>query len=454
MKKTFLQFQAKTNLPRITSRRMRIGSGRHNIAYKSDGNDDDDADIDTRLKTLETTLEGKLTKSAKTMVLAEIKSLQDEVAAMKAAGSTITEDRIKQLETALASAKAAADLNQPVIDAFVANKDRHTVPAQQKSFGEVLGDAITEAGDALEKFRRKETKSVTLDLKVVGDMTTANVTGGSRYGQIMAPGIIEQPNRRVHVRQLVGTSPAGPGNTYTFMKENGAGEGAIAPTAETATKPQIDLDLIEATVNFETLAGWLRISRKMLNNVPGLTAFLQSRLPEKLLRVEDAQILYGDGNTPNLKGIGTAGNFTAATSTEQELSEALIDAISQLEDTNERYATGILVRPKAYYNFFKNKASGSGEYDLPRNFVFTNGVLYVSGIPVYASTAVTNGDYFVGDWDMGADLLIQEAMRIEFFEQDGTNVRENKITVRIEETVALPVYGSDYFIKGNDTDQS
>jgi hypothetical protein len=39
-------------------------------------------------------------------------------------------------------------------------------------------------------------------------------------------------------------------------------------------------------------------------------------------------------------------------------------------------------------------------------------------------------------------------MRIEIFEQDGTNVRENKITVRIEETVALPVYGSNYFIGG------
>jgi HK97 family phage major capsid protein len=191
-----------------------------------------------------------------------------------------------------------------------------------------------------------------------------------------------------------------------------------------------------------------------LNNVPGMISFLQSRLPEKLLRVEDAQILYGDGNTPNLKGIGTSGNYTAATTTETELALAIIDGIAQLEDVNERYATGVLVRPKAYYNFFKHQVADSGVFDLPKNFVFVNGTLYVSGIPVYASTAVTTGDYFIGDWDMGADLLIQEAMRIEFFEQDGTNVRENKITVRIEETVALPVYGSDYFIKGSDADQS
>ena len=42
----------------------------------------------------------------------------------------------------------------------------------------------------------KETKSFALELKAVGDMGTANVTGGSRYGQVMAPGIRENQNRK------------------------------------------------------------------------------------------------------------------------------------------------------------------------------------------------------------------------------------------------------------------
>ena len=93
------------------------------------------------------------------------------------------------------------------------------------------------------------------------------------------------------------------------------------------------------------------------------------------------------------------------------------------------------MRPIDYYGFFKNKASGSGEYDLPEGVTFVNGQLYLFGIPVYASTAITAPDYVVGDFDMGAQLLTQEGMRIEFFEQDGTNVRENKVTVRIEATM-------------------
>ena len=46
------------------------------------------------------------------------------------------------------------------------------------------------------------------------------------------------------------------------------------------------------------------------------------------------------------------------------------------------------------------------------------------------------------------DILNDKFFSIEFFEQDGTNVRENKVTVRIEGNFALPVYSSTYFIKG------
>lgn len=331
----------------------------------------------------------------------------------------------------------------------------------QKSFGEVLKAEMEAKTDDLNKFIRKETKSVSIELKAVGDVSIANVTGGSRYGQVMGPGIIEQPKRKVHMRQILPGGSIGPGNTFTFMRQDGQGEGDIAPVAEGALKPQFDLDLIEATVNIETIAGWMRVTRKAMNNIPGFTSFLQSRLPEKLMKVEDAQALYGSGVTPNIKGILTTGNFVQSTSAATNLAEKIIDDIALLEDTHERTATAILLRPVDYFGFFKQKAAGSGEYDLPQNVVFVNGQLYISGIPVYATTAlgqtdvdpgvpvVLKNDYVVGDFQMGAQWLTQEGMRIEFFEQDGTNVRENKVTVRIEETVAMPVYGPNYFVKGN-----
>ena len=390
--------------------------------------------------------------------LAEVKTKIDQANEKNAVEVKALTDQVSELKSQLEAAKESgvtkeyAEKMQEQLDALDVKMQKGglNVTNQKKSFNDVLADAINENEDNYQKFLRKENKSFAIELKAVGDMSTANVTGGSRYGQIFDSNIRQNPNRKVHMSQVLRGGSIGAGNTYTFMRENGNGEGAIAPTAEGALKSQFDLDLVEATVNVETIAGWLRVTRKAMNNIPGFVSFLQARLPEKFQRALDAQILYGNGTTPNLKGILTIGNFVASTAVaSQKLIEKLIDDVAILEDTYERDATGILLRPIDYYGFFKNKATGSGEYDLPEGVTFVNGQLYLFGIPVYASTAITAPDYVVGDFDMGAQLLTQEGMRIEFFDQDGTNVRENKVTVRIEGNYALPVYGPDFFIKGS-----
>ena len=419
-------------------------------------------DLELKLNELKTSLETTLTQKAKDEITLQLKAVTDELKALKDAAPK-ADPKVAELENTIKELKAAADLNQPVIDAFVKSPDR-VIEKENKSWEFQVKKTVEENTDAIMKFSRKETKTLSMEIKAVADVSTANVTGGTVWGAIYRPGIIMNPNQIGHIRNFIPTGSAGPGTDYYFMKENGAGEGAPAFTSEkkvtaattlaTGLKPQFDLDLVESSVKFENLAGWMLISRKAMNNIPGFMSFLTRRVPEKLLDVEDYNMLYGDGNTPNLKGILVSGNFTASTSTATVLAEKIIDDLSLLEDTYKRMANGILLRPAAYYSFFKNKAGVSGEYDLPQNVVFINGVLYISGIPAFKSTALAATDYIVGDFDNGAELLIQESIRLEFFDQDGTNVRTNQTTLRIEETVAMPVFGSDYFIKGVVPDES
>jgi hypothetical protein len=68
---------------------------------------------------------------------------------------------------------------------------------------------------------------------------------------------------------------------------------------------------------------------------------------------------------------------------------------------------------------------------------------------VFKTTSLTANDYVVGDFNLGAELLVQSGMSLEFFREDSTNVRTQQVTVRILETVALPVFGSNYFLKGS-----
>ena len=400
-------------------------------------------ELEMQLKDLAEKLEGKTaTQMQDALVAFEIKMNDASKLEFK---SQLDAMKLDMEAKFLADIKAVQD-HADKLDVKLQKKDVQS--KRSKSFNDTLAAAILEKSADIEAFRDKKTKSVELELKVVGDVSLANVTGGTRFGQVFAPQIIDLPSRKVHMDEILPSGTIGAGNSFTFMRESGPGEGAIAPVAEGALKPQFDLDLEEATVQIETVAGWIRVTRKAMANIPGFISYLQRKLPELFRKALDNQIIYGTGVTPQLKGILTAGNFTASNAAiGLPLVEKLILDVSRLEDSFERDANAILLRPAAYYSFFLNKAVGSGEYDLPQGVTIVNGRLSFLGIPAYPTTALTGTDYVVADLE-GAQLLTQEAMRVEFFYQDGTNVRENKVTVRIEGNFALPVYGQNYFIKG------
>lgn len=313
-----------------------------------------------------------------------------------------------------------------------------------KTFNEAFAVATKENADKIANLKKGD--NLMIELK---DMTFGNAfTSPGASLTYVKPGIIELPKRKLHLRELLQGGGMGNKSTFDYVKEI-TGTGSIANANEGALKSQFGLKLQEASVYAEWIAGFLKISRNMLDDVEGMTTFLQSRLPELLLRQEDTQILNGSGVRPNLLGIQSVGNYTAGAAAVTNRAETLIAAIAQLENL-DREANGILISVSDWYTLWLYKAATSGEYTLPVNLIEKVGnQMYVAGVPVYRSTAQTFSDYLVGDWTMGANLITREPARVEFFVEDGTNVQTNQVTVRIEERVALPVYGSDYFIYGN-----
>jgi HK97 family phage major capsid protein len=353
--------------------------------------------------------------------------------------------RIEQMET-------DAGKNQKVVDDMAVKlKDfssKTNQYAQLKSFGDLLSEGIQESVEKLQKFARKELKSFDFQFKTVGDMTfgTNFATADTTTANVMQ-GIVSNPDRKVHVRDLL-FGGGMTGSTFHYMKEYGDGEGAIAPVAEGNTKSQIDIDLKEEGASAEYIAGWLRLSTKMLDDIPALTSFLSTRLLQKLLKAEDYQLLQGNGNSPNLKGLFHTDNHTAFSGSSTIAIEKILQAISQVEEL-DREATGIVLRNSDYWDLVINKANGSGEYDLPKVVTIgEDGILRIAGVPVSRTTAMLQDSFLVGDFLAGAMLLFREPPRVEFFYEDGNNVRENKVTVRVEERVAFPVFGDNYFVYG------
>lgn len=354
-----------------------------------------------------------------------------------------------KLEDAVKSANVRIDeMDKALLEAKSEN-NRIKMDAQSKapvSFNQAFATAMDENSDNLEKFKRKEIKQFAMELKTVGDMSLANITDLAAANVQMLPGIIPAAPRKLHIRALL---PTGVMTTSAihYLQETGS-EGSVAAWADNSgTKSQIDYDLTEEVAPSEFIAGYLRITRKALDDISAMRSYLQSRLLEQYLDAEDNQLLNGNGTSPNLGGLITNAEAYSGFRTIQV--EKLLDSVAQIESNNHS-ANGILLSPEQFYALMLTRGT-TNDYTLPGGVAvdLVNGQMFISGVPIFKSTAMSDSKYLVGDWSKGAQLFVRENPIVRFFEEDGTNVRENKITVRVEGRIALPIYYTDAFVTGS-----
>ena len=353
---------------------------------------------------------------------------------------------LESVKSELEATKAQISVVKDEIEKLEAKQNRSKMnQTEVKGFNASLADAIEQNGDNLAKLARGEQKrsSFILDTKAVGNMTEAvNLTGD--ITRQYANQVYALPSRKVHLRSLlpIGTINQG---LFTFPYESG-GEGAPAAQVQGSSKAQVDFDITMKDAAAQYIAGYVRISRQMLDDIPAMTSFLQSRLLEKYLIAEDAQILSGDGTAPNLQGILPVA--TAATGAATVDVEQLVQAIAQLESSNYS-ATGIMVNPTDWAAIMNTKNTNAA-YSLPASTVVTtDGNVSIAGIPLYKSTAIAVDKFLVGDWSMGAQIMQNQGISVQFSEMDGDNFTKNLITVRVEARIALPIYYAGAFVYGD-----
>lgn len=353
---------------------------------------------------------------------------------------------LESIKTELEATKASITVVKDEIEKLEAKQNRVKMnQVEVKGFNASLADAIEQNADSIAKVGRGEQKrsSFILDTKAVGNMTEAvNLTGD--ITRQYANQVYALPSRKVHMRSLL---PIGSLSTglFTFPYESG-GEGDPAAQTQGSAKAQVDFDITMKDAAAQYIAGYVRISRQMLDDIPAMTSFLQARLLEKYLVAEDAQILSGNGTAPNLQGILPVA--TAATGAATVDVEQLVQAIAQLESSNYS-ATGILVNPSDWAAIMNTKNTNAA-YSLPASTVVTtDGSVSIAGIPLYKSTAIAVDKFLVGDYSMGAQIMQNQGISVQFSEQDSDNFTKNMITVRVEARIALPIYYTGAFIYGD-----
>lgn len=216
---------------------------------------------------------------------------------------------------------------------------------------------------------------------------------------------------------------------WKFYRQNSpVGEGSFGVQTEGSAKAQIDFDLTEVTVNVDVIAGFTRISKQMLRDLPFMQSFLPSQLQESYYRDEDNKFI----NT--LMPYCSAGSTSATV-----YAEKLIDYLTQTWAADYD-PTAIVTTAANWAELLKTKPA---DYSIPGGVTIdAMGNVMFAGVPVVILNGMTSGKTFVGDFSR-IKIIQSSGLSVNFYEQDSDNVQKNLTTVRAEAEVALAVLRTD-----------
>lgn len=368
----------------------------------------------------------------------ELKVLKRDFSSIREQDQTTFDQKVKD-----AMDKLAVDLQTKHADiqkefdkalAEINEKSQAQLPSQRKSFGWSLKETLSENIGELSKLAKAGTLGgKTVNLK---EFNYADFTGYEEFATDYRTPIV-QLYEQFHYRNVM---PSGTTDKefVKYPKETTQVGGAATwaygsgEAGANVSKPELEPKMTTYQADVEWIAAIIKgIPISMLEDLPFMTSFLQTKGRNDLLKAED---LYIQGIlTDAANSEAYDGSYTATV-------DILIDAaFRQLKD-NLHNPNGIVLSNADYVNILLNKAGTSEEYSLPDVAVVdpNTGLLRLVGVNVFAQSYFSQGTGLVGDWNK-VQLITRQAPRLRFFDQNEDDATKNVLMMRIEERIAVSV---------------
>lgn len=255
---------------------------------------------------------------------------------------------------------------------------------------------------------------------------------------------IRAPEVRTEVEDYIPTTPTS-GNLIEFVRESSWTNNAAA-VLEAGEKPESAITFTPQQMPVQTIAHIIRVTRQLAADAPALAAYIDLRMARGVASATETELVAGNGTAPHLSGLLHTGNYTPH-GMSQGTGETNLDLIRKCAlaiRTAGYRANAVLLNPSDYDTFLGMKDS-SGKYLISDPVADRAPRLW--GLDVIQSTAVTAGNFLVGDFNM-ANIWNREGTVVEMFEQDEDNVSKNLITIRAERRIALTIESALAFVGG------
>lgn len=366
---------------------------------------------------------------------------------------------IEELKSASAEAEVVKALESRVsemeVKAAKASKSIKEASEGGVSFASALKSAFEENADKIKEVASGDNqKGFKMELKAVGNITSANITAGDVPQADRLSGFNRNPSRAVRLINLL--SPKSTNADKVEWVYQGLAEGAAGQTAEGSAKNQIDFDWTVGEETVKKTTAYIKVTDEMLAKGSIVSQEVNSELVQEVLKAVESSLYSGDGNGANLRGITTvASAFDATTAGSTSIENAnqidvLATAMTQIKIAQEGGATvnAIMMNPSDVLQLKLAKLSATDKRYLGRLMDAGMG-LSVDGVPIIESTLVTAGTYLVGDFNK-AELCQRDGMKIEIG-YDADDFTKNFRTIRCEWRGCLVVRNNNRsaFVAGN-----
>ena len=365
-------------------------------------------------------------------------ALESKMAEQKAEVASINEKAQKNFdskveginESLLKTNKSLEEARAEVLEAkaafgrLQANTERKVATSYAEHIMDIknaIGSSIEKGWDDIKVASRNKNGNgfaADLDLKAVQVMTTGTNLTGSVYVSYT-----DNMNMRSyvnpHLRSIFNILPVATGSVSFPRGNTPVGEGSFGKQTEGSAKTQIDYDVTVVNTALSFIAGYVKVSRQMIDDLPFLQSYLQNSLIEDFQRAEDTYYLNA------IASAATAGS-TSATVT----AEKFIDYVAQLGAANWN-ANLILTTFAGWASVLKTLPSG-GSYSVPGGLTIdNNGNVRIMGIPVVPHSLVTASKAYVLDTSKYS-IAQQSGLTVRSTETDQDDFIKNLLTFRCE----------------------
>lgn len=294
-------------------------------------------------------------------------------------------------------------------------------------------------------------------LSPVGTKATFTTTSGGmdstiNYVNLAAPIMIEQ--QRLTIRDLLSTGETTM-NAIPYIKESIFVNGADM-VGEEGEKPEATLTLTTASAPVKKVAVVLKVTDEMFADFPMMRDYANTRLRFMVEQKEEQQLLNGTGAGNQITGILNSGVQTqpcGSISVTNPVSDSIFKAMTKVRVPTGLIAgfapDGLVINPTDW-QILKLAKDSNNQYfgGGPFTGAYGNAAMAVEtfwGLKVVETTAITAGTALVGAFKMGAQLWQREGIRVEATNSNEDDFNFNRVSLRVEERLALTVYRPSAF---------